>query len=61
LGSSGEVIEEWELINAWVKDVKLGELDYESDDMVDVELELRYDFANLKKAGTAAVPKSKKK
>ena len=54
LGSDGKAIEEWELINAWVKDVKFGELDYESDDMVDVELELRYDYAKLNKAGTGA-------
>jgi len=60
LGSTGEMIEEWELVNAWVKDVKLGELDYESDDMVDVELELRYDYAKLNKAGTSAVPLNKK-
>ena len=54
LGSDGKAIEEWELINAWVKDVKFGELDYESDDMVDVELELRYDYANLRKDGEGA-------
>jgi len=47
LGSEGEPIETWVLVNAWVKDVKFGELDYTSDDMVDVEIELRYDFAHL--------------
>ena len=46
-GDSAPVIEEWMLVNAWVKDVKFGELDYESDDMVDVEIELRYDYAVL--------------
>lgn len=60
---AGNVIEEWELVNAWVKDVKFGELDYESDDMVDVELELRYDYAVLKKSGTPSpvegLPKKK--
>lgn len=55
LGADGTPIEEWELVNAWVKDVKLGELDYESDDMVDVELEIRYDYAVLNKAGVPAV------
>lgn len=59
LGADGEVIEEWELVNAWVKDVKLGELDYESDDMVDVELELRYDYAMLNKSGTGATSSNK--
>jgi len=47
IGSEGQKIEEWVLINAWVKDVKFGDLDYTSDDMVDVEIELRYDYAVL--------------
>ena len=48
IDAEGEVIEEWTLVNAWIKDVKTGELDYESDDLVNVELELRYDYAHLK-------------
>jgi len=51
IGPDGETIEEWELINAWIKDVKFGELDYTSDEMVDVELELRYDYAQQNLAG----------
>ena len=47
--ADGKEIEEWELVNAWIKDVKLGELDYESDDMVDVEIEIRYDYAQMNK------------
>ena len=43
----GNEIEKWTLVNAWIKDVKTGELDYESDDLVNVELEIRYDFAHL--------------
>lgn len=51
----GEFIEEWELINCWVKDVKYGELDYSSDDMVNIELTLRYDFANIKESASQGV------
>jgi len=47
IDDKGNKIEEWDLVNAWIKDVKFGELDYTSDDMVDVELEIRYDFATL--------------
>jgi len=47
LHPNGNVMETWTLNNAWIKDVKFGELDYESDDMVEIELELRYDFATL--------------
>ena len=49
LGPDNEEIEVWELYNPWIKDVKFGELDYESDDMVDVELEIRYDYASITK------------
>jgi hypothetical protein len=54
IGPDGKEIEEWQLHNAWIKDVKFGELDYESDDMVDVEIELRYDYATLNVSGQAA-------
>ncbi len=45
LDSAGNAIETWTLKNAWIKDVKFGELDYSSDDMVEIEVEVRYDFA----------------
>jgi len=46
LDANGKVVETWTLENAWVKDVKFGELDYSGDDMVEIEVELRYDYAN---------------
>jgi|TARA_R110000824_G_scaffold5670_9_gene26124 hypothetical protein len=42
-----KAVEEWVLYNAWIKDVKYGELDYTSDDLTEVTLTLRYDFAKL--------------
>ena len=47
LASGREVLEEWVLYNAWLKDVKLGDLDYTSDDLVEITMTLRYDFALL--------------
>jgi hypothetical protein len=44
------VIEEWQLYNPWVKKVSFGELDYSSDDMVEVTVEIRYDYAKLNQA-----------
>ena len=41
------VIETWILINPWIKSVTMGDLDYTSDDMVDIEVEMRYDYAKL--------------
>lgn len=43
----GEEIERWELVNPWVKGVNFGDLDYSADEMVDIELTLRYDFARI--------------
>ena len=40
-----ERIEEWNLKNAWIKDVNFGSLDYGSDDLVEIELTIRYDWA----------------
>jgi hypothetical protein len=40
-------VEEWILYNSWVKDIKYGELDYTSDDLTEITLTIRYDFAKL--------------
>ena len=45
LDANGQPIETWELKNPWIKDVKFGELDYSTDDMVEITVELRYDSA----------------
>lgn len=45
LDSDGSPIETWTLKNAWIKDVKFGELDYSTDDMVEIDVEIRYDYA----------------
>ncbi len=43
----GNKIEEWQLFNPWVKSVNFDELDYESDDLINLELSIRYDWATL--------------
>ena len=43
--ASEDVIEEWTLKRCWIKSVSFGDLDYESDEIVNIELELRYDWA----------------
>ena len=47
LDADGNEIEVWKLINPWIKDIKYGDLDYEVDQMTDIILELRYDWATL--------------
>lgn len=48
IDADGNNIEEWELKNPWIKSVKFGELDYDSDDLLNIEVELRYDWAVLR-------------
>jgi len=45
-----DVVESWEFVNAWIKDIGFGDLDYESEDMVNIEVTLRYDYARYKGA-----------
>jgi hypothetical protein len=45
LGSSGESIGTWELRNPFVTNVKFGDLDYASEELLNLEMTFRYDFA----------------
>ena len=45
LDAEGEEIEIWELKNAFIQAATFGSLDYSSDDMKELELTLRYDYA----------------
>lgn len=55
IDSNGQVIEEWTLKNAWIKEVNFGDGDYSSDDIVELTLKIRYDWAEFSKTedGTA--------
>ncbi len=43
----GKVQERISLKNPWIAGVKFGELDYESDNLLDLTLEIRYDFVSI--------------
>jgi hypothetical protein len=45
--SMGKKIEEWDLINPFIKAVKYGDLDYSSDELLEVTLTVAYDSATL--------------
>ena len=45
IDAEGEPVETWLLKNPFIKNVKYGELSYESDDLVEIQLEIRYDWA----------------
>ena len=45
LAPSGDVNEKWILVNPLIKSIKFGELSYDSDDPVEYEMEIVYDYA----------------
>ena len=45
IDAEGAVTEEWTVKNPFVKSVKFGELAYDNDDLSEIELEIRYDWA----------------
>jgi len=47
LGADGTAVEQWTLKSPWIKDVRFGNLSYDSDDIMDITLTIRYDWANL--------------
>jgi len=53
-GPAGEpkVLEAWTLNNAWVKEATFGELDYSSDELIELTIKFRYDWATFKATAT---------
>ena len=47
LDSDGTIVEDWVLKNAWIKDVKFGDLDYASEEAQNVDVTVRYDNAYI--------------
>ena len=43
----GNTIETWTLINPFIKSIKYGDLDYSSDDLLEITLTVAYDSATL--------------
>jgi|TARA_R110000824_G_scaffold112798_5_gene262177 hypothetical protein len=45
LDAEGDTRESWVLHNVWIKSVDFGTLDYSADELVEITLQLRYDYA----------------
>ena len=45
IDADGKALETWTLENAFIKKITYGELDYENDDLTQMEVEFRYDYA----------------
>ena len=48
LNGKGETIEEWTLQGVFVKAVDFGQLAYSDDELVDIKIDISYDYATLK-------------
>jgi len=47
IDSNGSPLETWTLWNAYIKDVKYGDLEYGGDDLTEATVELQYDWARV--------------
>lgn len=54
LDGNGKWVERWVLHNPWISSAKFGDLDYEGDELINLELEIRYDYAYIQTKGKAA-------
>lgn len=45
INDNGEAIETWTLKNAFAKSLKFGDLDYTGDELIELTIEMRYDWA----------------
>ena len=53
LDSDGNMIEEWRLWNAFITEIKYGDLEYGADDLTELSLTLKYDWATIETAGNS--------
>ena len=47
IDGDGIPIETWKLVNPFITDAKFGDLDYEGDELSEIEVTIRYDWAEL--------------
>ena len=47
ISPDGEPVEEWTLVNPLIQSIKFGDLTYDSDDAVEYQLEIAYDYAKF--------------
>ena len=47
LGPVGDIVEEWQLVGAYVETANFGEMDWATTDAINITVTLRYDYAIL--------------
>ena len=51
MDAEGKDLEQWTLWNAFITEVKYGDLEYGADDLTELSVTLKYDWARIKTAG----------
>ena len=51
LNTAGETIETWKLNNVWVKSVTYNQMSYSDESLIELQLQIRYDWAELESFG----------
>jgi hypothetical protein len=51
MDAAGNDLEQWTLWNAFITEVKYGDLEYGADDLTELSVTLKYDWARIKTAG----------
>jgi len=54
VNANGDEIEAWTLKNAWFKTIKVGSLDYGSEELLSCDVSIRYDYATYARTSTGA-------
>tara|TARA_Y100000034_G_scaffold80739_1_gene96846 strand:- start:52 stop:564 length:513 start_codon:yes stop_codon:yes gene_type:complete len=54
LDADGAPIETWTMWNCWISDVKFGDLEYGADDLTQIDVTLKYDWAQITAADGAS-------
>jgi len=52
IDENGDLLETWSLMHAWIKSIDFSDLDYGSDEMSEITVTFRYDWAKFATAGT---------
>jgi hypothetical protein len=52
IDETGAALETWTLNNAWIKEIDFSELDYSNDDLSEVTVKFRYDWASFSAGAT---------
>ena len=60
LDGDGFDVKAWVLHNPWIKAVKFGELDYDGEDLMNIEITIRYDWAHQESANKQSFPSNTK-